>query len=79
MRPASVADNEIPESSGFGRVPLAAGRDVEAVGAAEAAPYTASFLSPKHTGVSSLLSSGSISGALSASCHSATTLRLARS
>lgn len=77
MRPASIADKEAPESSGYERAPLAAGPDVEAVGATEVAPCAACFLSPKHTRVSSLLSSRSVSRALSAFCHSVTARRLA--
>lgn len=79
MRPASVIDNEVLELSGFGRVPLAVGLNIKVMRAVEAVPYVAYFLSPKHIEVLSLLLSNNISGALSASYCSATTLCLARS
>lgn len=69
-----VVNNEALEPSGFGTMPFAARLNVEAVETVEVVPCTACFLSLKHMGVLSLLLSGSIGGALSASCYSATAL-----
>ena len=69
-----VADNEIPEPSGFRRVPLEAGSKIKVIRAVEAEPCAACFLSFKQTVVLSLLLSRSISKVLSAFCHFATAL-----
>ena len=77
MQPTGITDNKVLEPSVFGKVPLAAGPNIEIVGAIEAAPYAACFLFPKHIEVLFLFLFGSISGTLSTFCCSVTALRLA--
>lgn len=59
------------------KTPITAGPNLEAVGVTETLHYIICFLSSKHIRVLSLFPSGSVSRALSASCHSLTVRFLA--
>lgn len=77
MQPTGIVNKEILEPSIYKRVLFVAGSNIEVVEAIETTPYVTYFLSPKYKGFFSLLLSGSVNRALSASYYSVTIQHLA--